>query len=75
MAISVLSAGFDYAHVRLVIHINKLLFLVDFAQESSQAGQDGKEAYSLVLLLFIWKPQAAKSTAVERKTLHYYLLG
>jgi superfamily II DNA helicase RecQ len=53
MAISVLSAGFDYTHVRLVIYINKPLSLVDFAQESSRAGQDGKEAYSLVLLLFI----------------------
>jgi superfamily II DNA helicase RecQ len=70
-----LSAGFDYTHVRLVIHINKLLFLVDFAQESSRARRDRKEAYSLVLLSPIWKPQATKSTAVERKALHYYLLG
>jgi superfamily II DNA helicase RecQ len=46
-----LSAGFDYTHVRLVIYINEPLFLVDFAQESSRARQDKKEAYSLVLLL------------------------
>jgi superfamily II DNA helicase RecQ len=47
---SVLSASFDYTYVRLVIHVNKLLSLVDFAQESSRAGRDRKEAYSLVLL-------------------------
>jgi superfamily II DNA helicase RecQ len=47
---SALSAGFDYAYIRLVIHVNELLFLVDFAQESSRAGRDGKKTYSLVLL-------------------------
>jgi superfamily II DNA helicase RecQ len=75
VAMSALSAGFDYAHVRLVVHVNKLLSLVDFAQESSRAGRDGKEAYSLVLLLPTWKPQVAESTAVERRALHHYLLG
>jgi hypothetical protein len=75
VAISTLSASFDYAYVRLVIYVNKLLFLVDFAQESSRARRDRKEAYSLVLLLPIWKLQAAKSTAVERKALHCYFLG
>jgi superfamily II DNA helicase RecQ len=72
---SALSAGFDYAYVRLVIHINELLFLVDFAQESGRAGRDGKEAYLLVLLLLTWKLQAAESTAVERRALYCYLLG
>jgi superfamily II DNA helicase RecQ len=47
---SALSAGFDYTHVRLVMHINELDSLVDFVQESGQAGRDGKEAYSVVLL-------------------------
>jgi superfamily II DNA helicase RecQ len=51
------------------------LFLVDFAQESSRAGRDRKKAYLLVLFLFIWKPQAAESTAVERRALYRYLLG
>jgi superfamily II DNA helicase RecQ len=50
MAISALSAGFDYTHVRLIMHINEPDSLIDFAQESRRAGQDGKEAYSIVLL-------------------------
>jgi superfamily II DNA or RNA helicase len=75
VATSALSAGFDYAHVRLVIHINEPSSLVDFAQESGRAGRDGKEAYSLVLLSPTWKPQAAEGTAVERRALHRYLLG
>jgi superfamily II DNA helicase RecQ len=70
-----LSASFDYTHVRLVIHVNKLLSLINFAQESGRAGRDRKEAYSLVFLLLTWKLQVAKSTAVERKALHRYFLG
>ena len=50
IATSALSAGFDYAHVRLVIHVNEPSSLIDFAQKSDRAGRDGKEAYSLVLL-------------------------
>jgi superfamily II DNA helicase RecQ len=46
MATFTLSASFDYAYVRLVIHINEPLFLVDFAQESSRAGRDRKEVYT-----------------------------
>ena len=75
VATSALSAGFDYAHVRLVVHVNEPSSLVDFAQESGRAGRDGKEAYSLVLLSPTWKPQAAESTVVERRALHRYLLG
>ena len=51
MATSALSTGFDYAHVRLVMHINEPDSLIDFAQESERAGQDRKEAYSVMLLL------------------------
>ena len=50
MAILALSIGFDYTHVRLVIHINEPDSLVDFAQESGRAGRDRKEAYSVILL-------------------------
>ena len=75
VATSALSAGFDYAHVRLVIHVNEPSSLIDFAQESGRAGRDGKEVYSLVLLARLWKPQAAKDTTVEKKALYRYLLG
>jgi superfamily II DNA helicase RecQ len=77
VATSALSAGFDYAHVRLVIHVNEPSSLVDFAQESGRAGRDGKEAYSLVLLSATWRPQAAQGAGAdtERAALHRYLLG
>ena len=76
VATSALSAGFDYAHVRLVIHVNEPSSLVDFAQESGRAGRDGKEAYSLVLLSPSWKPQAdAVGASVGRIALQRYLLG
>jgi hypothetical protein len=75
VATSALSAGFDYADVRLVIHDNEPSSLVDFAQESGRAGRDGKEAYSLVLLSATWKPQSSQSAAAERAALHRYLLG
>jgi superfamily II DNA helicase RecQ len=74
VAIFTLSAGFDYTYIRLVIHINKPLSLIDFAQESSRAGRDGKKAYSLVLLSPTWKLQVIKNTAVKRRALYYYLL-
>lgn len=38
IATSTLSAGFNYIYIRLVIHVNKPLSLVDFAQEFSRAG-------------------------------------
>jgi superfamily II DNA or RNA helicase len=76
VATSALSAGFDYAHVRLVMHINEPESLVDFAQESGRAGRDGKEAYSAVLLPSGWQSQVGSSTAgVEKKVLHRYLQG
>ena len=75
VATSALSAGFDYAHVRLVIHVDEPSSLVDFAQESGRAGRDGEEAYSLVLLSRTWKPQAAEDAAVETRALHRYLRG
>ena len=75
VATSALSAGFDYAHVRLVIHIDEPSSLVDFAQESGRAGRDGQKAYSLVLLSHTWKAPAAEETMVEKRALYRYLLS
>lgn len=75
VATSALSAGFDYAHVRLVMHINEPDSLVDFAQESGRAGRDGKEAYSVVLLPPRWVSQVASAIEAEKGVLHRYLQG
>lgn len=72
---SALSAGFDYTHVRLVIHINKPDSLVDFAQKSERTERDGKEAYSVVLLPCRWQPQVADTNQTEKRVLHRYLQG
>jgi superfamily II DNA or RNA helicase len=75
VATSALSAGFDYAHVRLVLHLNEPDSLVAFAQESGRAGRDGKEAYSVVLLPPRWVSQAASAGDAEKGVLHRYLQG
>lgn len=72
---SALSAGFDYTHVRLVIHINKPDSLVDFAQKSERTERDEKEAYSVVLLPCRWQPQVADTNQTEKRVLHRYLQG
>lgn len=79
VATSALGAGFDYAHVRLVMHIGEPNSLVDFAQESGRAGRDRKEAYSVVLLPAKWQPQVMGSEknieVMERRVLSRYLEG
>ena len=57
VATSALAEGFDYAHVRLVVHVNEPKSLVLFAQESGRAGRDDARAYSLVLLPTTWEVQ------------------
>jgi superfamily II DNA helicase RecQ len=75
VATSALSAGFDYAHVRLVMHINEPDSLVDFAQESGRAGRDGKEAYSVMLLPPRWVSLVASAIEAGQAVLHRYLQG
>ncbi|HEY0934969.1 MAG TPA: DEAD/DEAH box helicase, partial [Trebonia sp.] len=75
VATSALSAGFDYAHVRLVMHVGEPHSLVDFAQESGRAGRDGKEAYSAVLLPAWWRPQPAGVAEPAQQALYRYLQG
>ncbi|KAJ6438068.1 P-loop containing nucleoside triphosphate hydrolase protein [Purpureocillium lavendulum] len=70
---SALSAGFDYAHVRLVMHVDEPHSLVDFAQESGRAGRDGARAYSVVLLRSGWEPPAGEGVPAGKRALHGYL--
>lgn len=44
IATSSLSAGNDHQHVRLVFHINTPMEMINFIQEVSRAGRDGKPA-------------------------------
>lgn len=49
-ATSALSVGYDYPHVRYVIHAGPPRCLTDFSQESSRAGRSGQLAHSIVLI-------------------------
>jgi superfamily II DNA helicase RecQ len=49
-ATSALSVGYDYAHIRYVIHAGAPRCLTDFSQESGRAGRSGQPAHSIVLL-------------------------
>ncbi len=57
------------------MHINEPDSLVDFAQEFGRVRQDGKEAYSVVLLPPQWVSQVAGATEAEKQVLHCYLQG
>nr|CEG03674.1 unnamed protein product [Fusarium acuminatum CS5907] len=50
VATSALGPGFDYPHIRLVLHVGAPSLLTDFSQESGRAGRDGKTAESIILL-------------------------
>lgn len=56
MATSALGVGFDYPHVRWVVHAGAPRRLTDFSQESGRAGRDGRPAESIVLLNGAWVP-------------------
>lgn len=55
VATGALGAGFDYPHVRLVIHIGAPMKMTDFSQESGRAGRDGMAAESVVLVTAAWE--------------------
>ena len=68
VATSALGAGFDYPHVRSVIHAGAPRRLSAFSQESGRAGRSGEEALSVVLLEMhssIYKSYIYHDTAIE----------
>jgi hypothetical protein len=73
IATSALGIGFDYPHVRWVIHIDAPSETSAFSQESGRAGRDGGKASSIVLLHSGWKPQIDGSLSPDREAMQLYL--
>ncbi len=63
VATSALGPGFDYPHVRQVIHVGAPNCMTDFSQESGRAGRDGQVAESIVLLGAEWAPAGSSSSS------------
>ncbi|PNP50722.1 hypothetical protein FNYG_15934 [Fusarium nygamai] len=74
VATSALGPGFDYPHVRLVIHVGAPSFLTDFSQESGRAGRDGKIAESIILLSASWQPQLDRPLGADEEAMQLYLM-
>jgi hypothetical protein len=73
LATSALGPGFDYAHVRLVIHVGEPELMTDFSQESGRAGRDKKMAESIILLPATWKPRSAAGRSADQEAMQLYL--
>ena len=72
-ATSALGIGFDYPHVRWVIHVDAPDEVSAFSQESGRAGRDGGKASSIVLLSATWKPKLDGPLPPDREAMHLYL--
>ncbi|KAK3935784.1 hypothetical protein QBC46DRAFT_367343 [Diplogelasinospora grovesii] len=73
IATSALGVGFDYPHVRWVIHVGAPGLMTDFSQESGRAGRDGRKAESIVLLSAAWKPQLDQHLGPDKESMQLYL--
>jgi superfamily II DNA helicase RecQ len=58
VATTALGPGFDYPHVRWVIHVNAPKRLSEFSQASGRAGRAGQPATSIILLPNTWTPSS-----------------
>ncbi|PCD24312.1 hypothetical protein FGRA07_11291 [Fusarium graminearum] len=74
VATAALGRGFDYPHVRLVIHVDAPSLLTDFSQESGRAGRDGEVAESIILLSAAWQPQLGRPVAADKEAMQLYLM-
>ena len=72
-ATSALGVGFDYPHVRWVVHVDAPGKLTDFSQESGRAGRDGRRAASIVLLGAGWVPSLGKIVTPDEEAMQLYL--
>ena len=73
VASSALGIGFDYPHVRWVIHVDAPKKMSSFSQESGRAGRDGQFATSLVILRSTWKPQTDGNLCADEEAMQLYL--
>ena len=74
MATSALGLGFDYPHIRWVVHVGPPDVITSFSQESGRAGRDGSYACSIVLLLATWKPLVRpQPPSVDKAAMQLYL--
>ncbi|KAJ3538055.1 hypothetical protein NMY22_g5325 [Coprinellus aureogranulatus] len=49
VASTALGAGTDYPHIRLTCHLGAMYGMVNFVQQSSRAGRDGRVAHCIVI--------------------------
>lgn len=73
-ATSALGIGFDYAHVRWVIHVGAPKLMSEFSQETGRAGRDGEPAESIVLLSAAWKPQLDGHLSKDQEPMQLFLV-